>query len=140
MISVSDLPAVNASLNATSAVLLCVGFYFIRRKRIAAHKACMIAAFVVSTVFLGCYVYYHYHHGRTPFPGQGWVRPVYFIILGSHTLLALVIVPLALITLYRAWRERFDKHKQIARWTWPIWVYVSVTGVVVYWMLYQLYP
>lgn len=140
MITVSELPAVNASLNATSAVLLCLGYYFIRHKQQTAHKACMLGAFGVSTLFLVCYVIYHLNHGATKFPGQGAVRYVYFFILITHTILATVIVPMILTTLYRALRGQFEKHKRIARWTWPLWVYVSVTGVVVYWMLYHLYP
>ena len=145
MISISDLPAVNASLNATSAVLLSFGFYFIRRKQVTAHRACMISAFVVSTVFLCCYVtyhvhLYHLHHGPTKFMGQGLIWWIYIVILTSHSILAIMIVPMVLVTLYRALRSQFEKHKAIARWTWPLWFYVSITGVVVYWMLYQLYP
>jgi len=140
MIAVSDLPAVNASLNATSAALLTLGFYFIRRKRVTAHKTCMVSAFCVSTVFLVCYIIYHIYHGATKFAGEGFVRPVYFFILITHTILATAVVPLVLVTLYRALRGQFEKHKRVARWTWPIWLYVSVTGVVVYWMLYHLYP
>ncbi len=144
--TISDFPAINASLNGTSAVLLGFGFYFIRRKQVPAHKRCMIAAFVVSAIFLGCYVSYHYllfhryHQGPTRFTGQGWVRPLYFSILLTHTILAMVIVPMILVTLYKALRGRFESHRRIARWTWPLWLYVSVTGVVVYWMLYHLYP
>jgi uncharacterized membrane protein YozB (DUF420 family) len=140
MISLSDLPAVNASLNATSAVLLCFGFYFIRRKQVAAHKACMLGAFGVSTLFLACYLTYHFQHPTTRFQGVGWIRVLYLTILITHSLLAMAVVPMVLVTIYRALRGRFEKHKAIARWTWPIWLYVSVTGVVVYWMLYQLYP
>lgn len=140
MIPLSALPTLNAALNATSAVLLVTGYLFIRRKRVLAHKACMASAFLVSMLFLTSYVYYHYHHGATPFPGTGWVRIVYFSILVPHTILAAAIVPLALVTLYRAWREQFDTHKRIARWTLPIWLFVSVTGVVIYLMLYHLYP
>ena len=137
--SYSDLPAVDASLNAASAVLLALGFFFVRRKNVAAHRACMLAAFCTSTVFLICYLTYHFHHGVTRFKGEGAVRAFYLSLLGSHTVLAAVIVPLVLMTLYRAWRERFELHKRIARWTLPLWLYVSVTGVVVYWMLYHLY-
>jgi uncharacterized membrane protein YozB (DUF420 family) len=139
MASLSDLPAVDATLNAASAILLTLGYIFIRRKNIIAHQACMLSAFGTSTLFLVCYLTYHYFHGVTRFAGQGPVRSFYFALLGSHTVLAGVIVPLVLITLYRAWRERFDLHKRIARWTLPLWLYVSVTGVVVYWMLYHLY-
>lgn len=140
MISISDLPAVNASLNATSAILLLVGYFFIRRRRVAAHKACMITAFVTSTIFLISYLTLRYYAGMTTFKGQGWIRPVYFTILTSHTVLAATIVPLALVTLSRALKSRFDRHVQIARWTLPLWMYVSVTGVIVYWFLYWLYP
>jgi putative membrane protein len=137
-VNVSDLPTLNASLNATSAIFLCIGFVFIRRGNIAAHKACMLTAFAASIVFLASYLYYHFHVGSVRFTGEGWVRPVYFSILISHTILAAAIVPLALITLWRAFREKFDKHKRLARWTLPIWLYVSVTGVVIYGMLYHL--
>lgn len=137
---ISDLPAVDAVLNATSALLLTLGYIFIRRKNVTAHKVCMLSAFTTSTLFLVCYLIYHYHVGVTRFTGKGPVRWVYFSILGTHTALAVTIVPLVLTTLYRAWRERFDLHKRIARWTLPLWLYVSVTGVVVYWMLYHLYP
>ncbi len=139
MLFLSKLAAVDAALNAISAVLLALGYFFIRRKNIAAHRACMVSAFATSTLFLICYLTYHAYHGVTRFRGQGIVRGVYFSILGTHTLLAVVIVPLVLVTLYRAWRERFDLHKRIARWTLPLWLYVSITGVVVYWMLYHLY-
>lgn len=141
-----DLPAINATLNATSAVFLALGYVFIKRQKKIAHRNCMIAAFCISTVFLGCYLTYHYllrqatGQSGTPFQGQGWVRPVYFTILISHIILAVVIVPLIFITLNRAWKERFELHKKIARWTWPLWMYVSVTGVIVYVMLYHLYP
>ena len=134
------LPSVDATLNAASAVFLTLGFYFIRQRNIRAHKACMLSAFATSTIFLVCYLTYHYFHGVTHFPGQGAVRSFYFVLLGSHTVLAAVIVPLVLTTLYRAWRQRFLQHKRIARWTLPLWLYVSVTGVVVYVMLYYLYP
>jgi len=140
MIPLSLLPTLNATLNATSATLLLIGYFFIRRRRITAHKACMVAALLVSTLFLISYIYYHYHHGATVFPGTGWVRTLYFAILIPHTMLAVVIVPLALTTVYRAWRGRFERHKRIARWTLPLWLFVCVTGVVVYWMLYHLYP
>lgn len=139
MLSFSDLPAIDAVLNATSAVLLTLGYFFIRRKNVTAHKICMLSAFATSTAFLICYLTYHFHHGVTRFQGHGAVRGCYFALLGSHTALAAVIVPLVLTTLYRALRERFDQHKRIARWTLPLWLYVSVTGVVVYWMLYHVY-
>ncbi len=139
MISLSDFPALDATLNAASAVLLTLGYFFIRRKNIPAHKACMLSAFTTSTVFLVCYLWYHAHHGVTRFAGRGTAREFYLALLGSHTVLAAVIVPMVLTTLYRAWRRRFELHKRIARWTLPLWLYVSVTGVVVYWMLYHLY-
>lgn len=139
MISISDLPTVNATLNSASALLLSVGYFFIRQKRITAHKICMISAFATSILFLASYLFYHYNIGSKSFTGQGWIRPVYFTILISHTILAMVIVPLVIITLSRALKARFVKHKKIARWTLPIWLYVSVTGVTVYLMLYQLY-
>jgi putative membrane protein len=139
MIAISDLPTINAVLNSTSAVLLMTGYAFIRRKRVTPHLLCMGSAFVVSTLFLISYLTYHAHAGRTSFPGQGWVRPVYFAILLTHTVLAAAIVPLALTTLYRAARKQFDRHKRIARWTLPLWLYVSVTGVLIYFMLYHWY-
>ncbi len=135
---VSVLPALNAFLNGTCAVLLTIGYLFIRRKQVTAHKTCMLAALGVSTLFLVSYVIYHYQAGSVAFEGTGFIRPVYFTLLISHIVLAACIVPLALVTIYRAWSEQFDKHKRIARWTLPIWLYVSVTGVIVYWMLYQL--
>ena len=134
------LPTLNAILNATSAVCLVSGFLFIRKKRMEAHRACMIAALVASTLFLASYLYYHAQVGSVRFQGQGWIRPVYFAILISHTVLAVVIVPMVFITLTRALRGRFDRHRQIARWTLPLWLYVSVTGVIVYLLLYHLYP
>jgi uncharacterized membrane protein YozB (DUF420 family) len=140
MLSLTDLPAVNAALNGTSAVLLASGYRFIRRRQITAHKRCMLAALVTSTLFLLSYLTYHYHVGSMPFRGQGWVRPLYFTILISHTILAAAIVPLALVTLFRAWKADFTKHARIARWTLPIWLYVSLTGVIIYCMLYQLFP
>ena len=136
----SALPAVNAFLNGTSAVLLAAGYLFIRRKRVTAHKCCMGTAFGVSCLFLVSYLVHHYQVGSVPFSGQGWIRSVYLVFLISHIILAAFIVPLALATIYRALGEQFDRHKRIARWTLPIWLYVSVTGVIVYIMLYQLYP
>ena len=138
MLPITSLPALNATLNAVSAVLLVLGYLFIRRRKIAAHKLCMISAFATSTLFLASYLVYHYHVGSKPFSGQGAIRAVYFSILISHVVLAAAIVPLALVTLRRAWKEQFDRHARIARRTLPIWLYVSVTGVVVYWMLYRL--
>lgn len=139
MIPLSYFPALDAALNGASAVFLFLGFIFIRQKKVTAHKACMISAFASSTFFLVCYLWYHAHHGVTHFAGQGWVRGFYFALLGSHTVLAAVIVPLVLMTLYRALRERFPQHRKVARWALPLWLYVSVTGVLVYWMLYHLY-
>jgi putative membrane protein len=132
--------ALNASLNGISAVLLTCGYAAIRARKIAVHKTFMIAAFLTSTAFLISYLAYHYRVGHVPFQGQGWIRPVYFTLLLTHTVLAAVIVPMIIITLRRAWVERFDKHRLIARWTLPLWVYVSVTGVIVYLMVYQIYP
>ena len=139
MIPLAALPGLNAALNGTSACLLVAGFLCIRRKRVAAHKACMLSAVCTSTLFLVSYLTYHYHVGSVPFRGQGWARPVYFSILISHSILAAVILPLVLVTLARALRGRFDRHARIARWTLPAWLYVSVTGVLVYWMLYHLF-
>ena len=138
--SISDLPAVNACLNSLSALFLTAGFIFIRRKNIPAHRNCMISAFVTSTVFLFCYLVYHAYAGRTTFKDPAWFRPIYLTILLTHTVLAVVIVPLILMTLSRALKQRFELHKKIARWTWPIWMYVSVTGVVIYLLLYQIFP
>jgi len=137
-VSYADLPGLNATLNSISAVLLAAGYLQIRRRRVAAHRACMLAAFAVSTAFLVSYLVYHAHAGSVPFRRQGWIRPVYFSILISHIVLAAAILPMAILTLYRAWRERFEAHRRLARWTLPVWLYVSVTGVVVYLMLYQL--
>ncbi len=139
MMTLADLPALNACLNATSATLLVLGYWQIRHKNRAAHRVCMSAAFLTSTLFLISYLFYHYRHGSTPFQGQGPIRFVYFAILLTHTVLAAVIVPLILLTLARALKGDFARHKPLARWTLPLWLYVSVTGVVVYLMLYQLY-
>ena len=135
----SVLPGVNASLNAASAVFLTLGYLFIRQRAITAHTMCMLAAFGTSVLFLISYLTYHFHHGSTRFQGEGLVRLVYFAILISHTILAVVIVPIAVRTLYFGLRGRFDKHVPIAKIAMPIWLYVSVTGVVVYWMLYHAY-
>jgi putative membrane protein len=131
--------ALNASHNGLIDILLAGGYAAIRAGKRDVHKAFMISAFAVSTVFLASYLIYHYRVGHVVFQGQGWIRPVYFALLLSHTLLAIVIVPLILITLRRAWLEKFDKHKIIARWTLPLWFYVCITGVIVYFMLYQIY-
>jgi len=132
-------PAINATLNGASAVLLLVGRWFITHGRMAIHRIIMIAALVTSSAFLACYVYFHAHVGDIRFQGQGWIRPIYFTILITHILLAVVIVPMVIITLSRALRSRFDRHRILARWTFPLWLYVSVTGVVIYVMLYHLY-
>ncbi|HXJ04404.1 MAG TPA: DUF420 domain-containing protein [Candidatus Acidoferrum sp.] len=131
--------ALNASLNGTSAILLASGYVAIRKGKMKVHKAFMISAFAVSTIFLISYLIYHYRVGHVVFQGQGWIRPVYFALLLSHTVLAVIIVPLILITFRRAWLEEFDRHRVIARWTLPLWFYVSITGVIVYVLLYQVY-
>jgi uncharacterized membrane protein YozB (DUF420 family) len=137
---VASLPALNATLNLTSAILLVVGYLCIRRRKVMGHRRCMLAAFVVSSLFLVGYLTLRFYAGMTRFTTQGWIRPVYFAILTSHTLLAAAVVPLILVTLSWALKNRFDRHVRIARWTLPLWLYVSVTGVLVYWILYQLYP
>jgi uncharacterized membrane protein YozB (DUF420 family) len=136
---VADLPAVNAALNGVAALLLVTGYLLIRRGRIRQHRAVMISAFGVSALFLLSYVIYHANVGSRPFPGQGPIRLVYFAILITHVVLAATILPLALVTTARGLRSHFDRHVRIARWTLPIWLYVSVTGVVIYLMLYRLY-
>jgi len=136
----SYLPHLNACLNGASALLLFSGYTFIRARNVVAHRACQIAALIVSLLFLISYLTYHYHHGATRFQGTGWVRPLYFTILTSHTILAIVIVPLITITFYRALRGDFARHRRIARITLPLWFYVSITGVIVYLMLYHIYP
>ena len=133
-------PIINATLNGTSAVLLVTAHSMIKRGRMTAHRALMLTAVVTSSLFLASYLYYHYHVGSMHFQGRGLWRPLYFTILISHTTLAAAIVPLVIITLSRAFRERFDRHRAIARWTYPLWLYVSVTGVVIYFMLYRLFP
>ncbi|MEK6600861.1 MAG: DUF420 domain-containing protein [Candidatus Binatota bacterium] len=138
MIPFSYLPSVNAALNSASALLLVAGYLFIRNKKITAHKLCMLSAFTTSALFLISYLTYHFQVGSVPFKGQGWLRVVYFTVLISHTVLAVVIVPLVLVTLTRALKGSFERHKRIARWTLPLWLYVSITGVIVYWMLYRL--
>jgi uncharacterized membrane protein YozB (DUF420 family) len=132
-------PALNASLNGASAVLITSGRLLIRKQKVRLHRACMIAAVATSSLFLISYLYYHYHVHSVHFPGQGWIRPVYFTILISHTLLAVTVVPLVALSLNYGLRQKFDRHRRIARWTFPVWLYVSVTGVVVYIMLYQIY-
>jgi uncharacterized membrane protein YozB (DUF420 family) len=137
VVTVHDLPAVNASLNAISGILLLTGYVCIRTRRIPHHRSCMIAAFITSTAFLVCYVVYHAQVGSVPFTRQGFVRPLYFTILITHVTLAAAVPPLALVTLFRGLKGQYAKHVRIARWTFPIWLYVSVTGVVVYWLLYH---
>src|SRR5215470_16420507 len=139
MLDLSFFPALNATLNGASAILITTGHALIRRKKVRLHRACMIAAVATSTLFLTSYLYYHAHVGSVRFPGQGWVRPVYFSLLISHTLLAATVVPLILLALAAGLRGRFERHRRIARWAYPIWLYVSITGVVVYLVLYQIY-
>jgi len=134
---IAYLPHINAFLNGASAVLLFTGYLFIRARNVIAHRACQIAALIVSSLFLASYLFYHYHHGTTRFLGVGFVRPVYFTILTTHTILAVVIVPLIFLTFYRALRGDFIRHRRIARVTLPLWLYVSVTGVIVYFFLYH---
>ncbi|HTG14153.1 MAG TPA: DUF420 domain-containing protein [Blastocatellia bacterium] len=135
-------PPINATLNATSGILIVIGFLLIRRKRVAAHHACMIAAVISSSLFLISYLVYHigYGAGITRFAGTGWVRTLYLVILVSHTILAITVVPFIIVTLTRALRGDFLRHRKIARFTFPMWLYVSVTGVIVYFMLYHIYP
>jgi uncharacterized membrane protein YozB (DUF420 family) len=131
--------ALNAALNGTSAILLAFGYSAIRQRKIALHKKFMLSAFAVSTLFLISYLVYHYRVGHVAFRGQGSIRLIYFALLLSHTILAIVIVPMILVTLRRAWLEKFDKHRLIARYTLPLWMYVSITGVIVYLLLYRIY-
>ena len=139
MPDLSIFPALNATLNGASAVLITTGRVLIKRKKVALHRACMIAAVATSTLFLVSYLYYHAHVGSVRFPGQGWMRPVYFALLISHTVLAAAVVPLVLLALVAGLRGRFERHRRVARWAFPIWLYVSVTGVMVYVILYQVY-
>lgn len=136
--TVYDLPALNATLNATSFVLLLTGYYFIRTKQWRKHRACMVSALVVSGLFLTSYVIYHAQVGSVPFQKTGWIRTVYFAVLIPHVILAALMVPPVIVTVSRALSGRFDKHRRIARWTLPVWLYVSITGVIVYLMLYQM--
>lgn len=142
----TDLPAVNATLNSLSMVLLSAGFVFIKKGNKTAHRNCMVAAFVTSTLFLICYLYYHYqmkqHYGEahTKFLEPAWFRPIYLTILVTHLIGAFAIVPMILMTFYRAIKGDFEAHKRIARWTWPVWMYVSATGVLIYFLLYQIFP
>lgn len=138
--NLTDLPAINAYLNGTSTVLLTLGYIYIKRGNKDAHRNCMVGAVITSTVFLACYLFYHYFAGRTSFRNPEWFRPIYLVILLTHTVLAVVIVPMVLTAIFMAIRQRWEAHKRIARWTWPIWMYVSVTGVVIYLLLYQIFP
>jgi putative membrane protein len=134
------LPALNAALNGFSACCLVAGLILIRRGRRAAHHRCMLAAVTASALFLVSYLYYHFHAGRTVFRDPAWFRPIYLTLLLTHTVLAVTILPMIIVTLLRALRGAFDRHKKIARWTWPLWMYVSVTGVLIYFLLYQIFP
>ena len=136
--SVTDLPALNATLNAISFGFLVSGYVFIRRGRRVAHRNCMVGALITSALFLTSYVIYHFNVGSVPFQKMGWIRTVYFAVLIPHVILAAAIVPMILVTVSRAWSKRFDKHRRIARWTLPLWLCVSITGVIVYLMLYQM--
>ena len=136
--SVADLPALNATLNGVAACFLAAGYVAVRSGRRDVHRACMLAALTASALFLVSYVIYHANAGSRPFPGTGPVRAVYFAILITHVVLAAAIVPMVMITVAQALRGRFDRHARIARWTLPLWLYVSVTGVVIYWMLYRM--
>ena len=138
--SLSDLPALNACLNGVSTLFLTCGYIFIKRGNKTAHRNCMIGALITSTLFLTSYLIYHYNAGRTSFPNPHWFRSTYLFILLTHTVLAVVIVPLVLMSVTRAVRQRWELHKKISRWTWPIWMYVSVTGVLIYLFLYQIFP
>lgn len=134
-----SFPMVNAILNGTSASLLVAGWLMVKKRRINGHIACMVGALCTSALFLACYLFYHYHHGSTKFAGEGWSRPLYFSILLSHTVLAVAMVPMIAVTVFHAVRKQYQRHLRIARWTLPIWIYVSITGVVIYLMLYQIF-
>ncbi len=135
---ITDLPALNALLNFTSGILVTLGVYLVYKQQTTAHKLCMIAAVVVSSIFLTSYLIYHYQVGSVRFEREGWIRTLYLSILLTHTVLAVAVVPMVLRTVYLALRGQLEKHRRIARWTFPVWIYVSFTGVVVYLMLYQL--
>jgi uncharacterized membrane protein YozB (DUF420 family) len=139
-VTLADLPAVNATLNGLSAALLTAGYVFIKRQNQRAHRNCMIAALTTSTLFLCGYLYYHAHAGHTVFRNPAWFRPYYLALLLTHTVLAGVIVPLVIATVTLAARRKFETHRKLARWTWPMWMYVSVTGVIIYFLLYQVFP
>ena len=138
--TISILPAVNATLNGLSAVFLICGFLAIKAGKREVHRGFMLGAVCASVLFLASYLYYHAHAGTTSFREPAWFRPYYLTLLGTHTFLAVVILPLIVVTLTRAFRERFENHKKIARWTFPLWLYVSLTGVLIYFLLYQIYP
>ncbi|HEY1171168.1 MAG TPA: DUF420 domain-containing protein [Verrucomicrobiae bacterium] len=139
--SISDLPAINASLNGLCTILLIAGFVLIKQGKKEAHQKVMVAALVTSVVFLCCYLYYHFNTSVvTRFVEPAWFRPIYLVILLTHTILAVVIVPMVLMTFSRAFKGDFERHKKIARWTWPLWMYVSTTGVIIYLLLYQIFP
>lgn len=144
--SLADLPALNALLNGLSAVFLTAGYVLIRQGRVLAHRNAMLGAFAASTLFLACYITYHVyvayvlHRGPTRFMEPAWFRPIYLVILLTHTVLAVVALPMVLVTLWRGLRGRFERHRALARWTWPVWMYVSVTGVLIYVLLYQVFP
>lgn len=138
--TVESLPSINATLNGLSTLLLLAGYFFIKKGEKLAHRNCMVAAFITSSIFLGCYLYYHYHTGHTTFDNPAWFRPFYLSLLGTHIILAVAIVPLILASFWFAFRGRFETHKKVVRWAWPLWMYVSVTGVAVYVILYHLFP
>ncbi|MEM1058251.1 MAG: DUF420 domain-containing protein [Verrucomicrobiota bacterium] len=140
MISLSDLPAVNAALNGLATVFLLAGFILILLGRKRAHMACMVTALVISAAFLACYLVYHFNHPTTKFTTTGWPKAIYFLILFTHIPLAMINLPMIIVTFFHAIKGNFEKHKRWARWTWPVWMYVSITGVLVYLMLYQWYP
>lgn len=131
------LPTLNALLNFITTIFLTLGFIFIKKRQILFHRVCMGCATITSALFLSSYLVHHYLHGSTKFLGTGWIRSFYFSVLLSHTVLAALIVPMVLVTLYKALKGKFEDHARLARWTWPIWMYVSVTGIVIYWMLYR---
>ena len=138
--SLSDLPAVNACLNGASTILLTIGYVYVKRGNQVAHRNCMVGAVITSALFLTSYLIYHYNAGRTSFPNPHWFRATYLFILLTHTILAVAIVPMVLITVVAALRKKWEFHKKMARVTWPIWIYVSITGVVIYFLLYQIFP
>ena len=144
--TLADLPIVNALLNGLSATFLFAGYIVIRQGRQRVHRQLMIAAFVTSALFLACYLVYHGYvayvlqRGPTRFLEPAWFRPIYLVILGTHTILAMIILPMVFVTLVQGLRGQFEKHRRIARWTWPLWMYVSITGVLIYLLLYQIFP